>query len=399
MMTSIKIKYRPSQKENGEGLLYYQVIRNRVPRQVRTGFRIFSFEWDEKQETVRFGTDDQRNNYLRSVQYGLKYDQQKISSIAEQANENVSVDELIADYEHDYFQKTLLFNFMEMLIERYNHNGQIRTAETYRSALNSFRRFRGGCDIPLEELSADIIESYQSYLRHNDAGVNTISFYMRRLRAVYNRAVEQKLVSAANLFRHVHTGMEKTVKRAISTNAVSAIKMLQIQRKPSREFARDLFLFSLYTRGMSFIDMAFLLKTNLRDGILTYRRKKTGQKLTIVWKPEMQYIVDKYNLDDSPYLLPVIRPGKGDERKQYRHSNANINRNLKLIGKSIGLSTPLTMYVARHTWASIARDIHIPLSVISEGLGHDNEVTTQIYLSTVRTDAVDDANSKIIGLI
>ena len=154
---------------------------------------------------------------------------------------------------------------------------------------------------------------------------------------------------------------------------------------------------SFYTRGMSFVDMAYLRKKDLQNGVLSYRRRKTGQLLFIKWEKCMQEIVDKYDTSQSNYLLPIIKPfGDIDERKQYIYAAHNINRCLKIIGKELGLSVSLTLYVARHAWASIAKSKNVPLSVISEGMGHDSEATTRIYLASLDTVAIDKANSMIL---
>lgn len=111
----------------------------------------------------------------------------------------------------------------------------------------------------------------------------------------------------------------------------------------------------------------------------------------------MQEIVDKYDTSQSRYLLPIIIPQSDkDQRKQYIYAAHNINRSLKIIGQQLRLSVPLTLYVARHSWASIARSKNVPLSVISEGMGHDSEATTRIYLASLDTVAIDKANSLIL---
>lgn len=111
----------------------------------------------------------------------------------------------------------------------------------------------------------------------------------------------------------------------------------------------------------------------------------------------MQEIVDRYNIPGSPYLLPIIARLGMDERKQYINASHRINRYLKAIGKELGLSVPLTHYVARHSWASAARSKNIPISVISESMGHDSENTTRIYLTTLDTATIDKANRLILN--
>ena len=149
-----------------------------------------------------------------------------------------------------------LFNYMESIIGRLRQNGRVRTAETYTSTLNSFRKFRDGEDIMLDSLGTEVMEDYEAWLQQRGVSANTVSFYTRILRAVYNRAVDSKIIEDRNPFRHVYTGIDKTVKRALSLMVIKKIKVLDLSLSPALDFARDMFLMSFYLRGMSFIDMA-----------------------------------------------------------------------------------------------------------------------------------------------
>lgn len=293
-----------------------------------------------------------------------------------------------------------LFRYMEQTIAQYQEQGRVRTGETYSSTLNSFRRYRKNADITLRDICSEQMESYECYLRNSNLSPNTISFYMKHLRAVYNRAVDEELIVDRHPFKRVNTSIEKTGKRALSLKSIRKIKSMDFSGSPSKEFARDMFLFSFYTRGMSFVDIAFLKKKSIRNGILYYRRKKTNQQLTIFWEPCMHSILQKYLAPpSSPYLFSIIKELDGNHRRQYLNAMCSVNRSLKIIGTEIGLQHPLTMYCARHSWASIARNEGIPLSVISEGMGHDSEKTTQIYLDSLKTEVIDKANRKILRLL
>lgn len=155
-------------------------------------------------------------------------------------------------------------------------------------------------------------------------------------------------------------------------------------------------MFSFYTRGMSFVDMAYLKKKDLRGGFLSYYRHKTRQFLSVRWERPMQDIVDKYDTADTPYLLPIIRDVSRDDRNQYLSASHQVNIRLKELGARLGLDMPLTTYVARHAWASIAWDKRVSMSVISRALGHHSEHTTRIYLASLDTSAVDCANRDIL---
>ena len=286
------------------------------------------------------------------------------------------------------------------MIDRFWRQGQYRTSETYSSTLNSFSEFRNGVDLYFEDMDSDLLLAYEYHLKSKSLSPNTISFYMKRLRAVYNKAMDDGLVENRNLFRRVFTSSEKTIKRALPLKHIKQLKNLDLSYSSSKEFARDIFLFSFYTRGMSFVDIAYLQEKDLKGKVLSYRRKKTGQLLSIHWEDCMQEIVNKYSSASiSPYLLPIIKNHEFDLRKQYQNVQSLINRNLKSIGKDLNLPIPLTMYVARHSWASIARSEGIPISVISEGMGHDSESTTQIYLASLETQIIDKANRKILKLL
>ena len=238
---------------------------------------------------------------------------------------------------------------------------------------------------------------YEAWLEGNGICPNTVSFYMRILRAVYNRAVEEELTEQKHPFKHVYTGIGKTVKRAIPLKSIKHIKELDLILKPHLDYARDMFLFSFYTRGMSFIDMAYLKKSDLKNGTITYRRRKTGQQLTVKWEKCMEDIIAKYRENTATrYLLSIITNPCSDERTQYRNAICRINVALKEVVGLAGLNIPLTMHVARHCWASVAKSKNIPLSVISEGMGHDSEETTRIYLASLDTSVVDKANSLIL---
>lgn len=139
--------------------------------------------------------------------------------------------------------------------------------------------------------------------------------------------------------------------------------------------------------------------SDLQNGCLKYLRHKTNQLLTIKWEAQMQEIVNRYHVAGSPYLLPIINvPGVG-ERRQYQNGLHRINAHLKIIGKLVGCPIKLTTYCARHGWASIARSMNIPLSIISESMGHTSESTTRIYLASLDNVLIDDANKMIIDTI
>lgn len=397
-MASIKVKFRPSSLADHEGTVYYQIIHDRKVRQLTTDYKVFASEWDESRSMVTTTQKSKHKSFILSIRERIRWDVERLTKIDRRLNSNgltYTADDVIDEFKR-YAHEYSLFNFMESLIAKLKQNGKVRTSETYKSTLNSFKKFRQDKDIMLECLSSDIMEAYEAWHHKRGLAPNTISFYIRILRAVYNRAVEDDIIENRNPFRHVYTGVDKTVKRALPLAVIKKIKALDLSLTPTLDYARDMFLLSFYLRGMSFIDMAFLKKSDFKNGYITYRRRKTGQQLIIEWTKEMQIILDKYPENKSDYLFPIIRNTGTNERWVYHNIGYNINYSLKSVAKILGITIPLTMYVARHSWASAAKAKGVSLSVISEGMGHDNETTTQIYLASLDTTIVDKANSLIL---
>ena len=397
-MASIKVKFRPSTVVGQEGSIYYQILHERKPRQLATDYKIFPSEWNDKRGQVVTQNGSPRQSLILSIRERIRWDVERLRKIIrgiDLKGLSYTADDVIDEF-RNYKNEYTLFNFMEAIIIKLKQNGKARTSETYTSALNSFKKFRKGKDILLDCINSEIIKEYEVWLKQSGLVPNSISFYARILRAVYNRAVDSEIIENRNPFRKVYTGVDKTIKRALPLSIIKAIAGLDLSMTSALDFARDMFLMSFYLRGMSFIDMAYLKKSDLQNGRVTYRRRKTGRQLIIGWEPEMQKILDKYPENKTDYLLPIITNPMTDERKTYRNKCYNINRNLKKIATMIGVSIPLTLYVARHSWASAAKSKGIPISVISEGMGHNSEVTTQIYLSSLDSSVIDRANSLII---
>lgn len=378
----------------------FQLIHKRTVRRIRSKYRIRNDEWDKKFEEIAIPSPaSERYSRLKIIRSNIMYELKRLKAIAEKldcSGKDYSLDEIIQKYISGTDTGCSVFDFIRAQAAHKKQLGKIRSSETYQTTLNSFMRFREGIDLTFDMIDSELMEHYEAELRRHGLLRNTSSFYMRVLRTNYRLAVEKGLTPDRHPFKHVYCGMDKTVKRSISFAEIKKIKELDLSRKRVMDFARDMFIFSFCTRGMSFIDMAYLKKNDLKHGCLTYRRKKTGQLLVIEWTKQMQDILDKYKPNSTQYLLPIITREDGNERRQYQNQMRKINRRLKDIATSIKLPVPLSLYYSRHSWATIARCKDIPISIISEGLGHDSEITTQIYLDSIKSYEVDKANRKIL---
>lgn len=400
-MATMKVIFRASSCIEQEGSLYYRIIHKRKVRQIHTGNRVFRDEWNDVDGCVAKTGNPSRDEYLSAISKRMNDNLIRIQRIVasfELSGKEYSADEIVMQY-NDADAVVGFLSFTRKIISENRQMGRISASEHYSAALNSFIRFNGDGEISFEEFVPQLISRYECYLKAAGLCPNTTSYYMRKLRAIYNQAVDRGLTVQRNPFKYVYTGVAKTVKRAVTLNVIKSLRGMDLRFDPVSAMARDMFLFSFCTRGMSIVDMAYLKKKNLQNGILVYRRRKTSQQLSIRWEEAMQDIVDRYVDKDSDYLLPLIKSNGMDARRQYLNAAHVINRRLKKLGNQLGLVMPLTMYVARHAWASIARDNNVSISVISQGMGHDSEKTTRIYLAALDTSALDKANNDIISLL
>lgn len=402
-MASIKLKFRPSTVKGREGTLFFQIIHQRQVRQIYTELHIVEEEWNMEKGTIIIlhKADASRIKYLTSAKKILYEQQTKLQVVINHLeNKGIQYDcrDVVAAFNSPQAVVGII-SFSRKLIDEMERIGKRSMARRFTTSLNSLLRYTDGKEVEWADVSSTFILGYEEFLIQRGLCRNSTSFYMRNLRSVVNRAIELDYNVPRAPFRHVYMGVDKTQKRAVTLDVIRLIRDIDLTGHPSLDFARKVFMFAFYTRGMSFVDIAFLKKTDLHNGVISYSRRKTRQQLQIKVEPETRALIDSFGTNDGPYLLPIISENEQSTELQYENAYFRINRNIQKVGKLIGLETKLTLYVARHTWASIALSNNVAVSTISKAMGHDSEKTTTIYLSSLDTTAVDRANSNIIRLI
>ena len=402
-MTSIKIKLRRSTVKDREGTLFYQIIHLRKVRQIYTELHLRNEEWNSVVYSIVVPpeTDPQRAKYLTAIKESLKDGINRLKAIISQfdgSGTSYTADDVVTAYNAPV-AVTGVVSFSRKLISEMRKIGKRATANRFEISLKSLLRYTEGNEIAWSDLTSTFILGYEEFLLRRGLCRNSTSCYMRNLRSVVNRAIEQDYEVPRNPFKHVYMGVDKTVKRAVPLATVCKIRDLDLTGYPSLDFARNVFMFAFYTRGMSFVDIAFLKKSDVSNGVITYSRRKTRQQLRVRIEPVTRKIIESFGKNESQYLLPILSDGGESVELQYVNAYNRVNRNIQKIGKMLGLETKLTLYVARHAWASIAHTNNVSLSTISKAMGHDSENTTLIYLQSLDTSSVDKANSDIIRMM
>lgn len=397
-MAKLKVKLRPSSVPGKAGTIYYYLSHRKVVRHIKTTIHLKPEEWNEESAMIKDSVPGHANLQSR-IEADLAYINALLRDF-QLSGCDFTADSVVEKFKSS-LSKVSVLRFFENQIQLLVECGRFGTARNYRSTLQSLKSFLKGRDLAFTELNSEFVEFYNEHLQRKGLVRNSISFYMRTLRAVFNKAVRRGLCRQSYPFRDVYTGIDKTRKRAVDEETVKRLIQCELPEKSGLAVARDMFLFSLFTRGMSFVDIAFLRKEDISGNAIHYKRRKTGQYLDIRIEPCIQNIIDKYidkDADSSnPYVFPLLSGDRtqGDYMTYLSRLRA-YNASLKQLSAMLGLPKTLSSYTARHTWANLARLQNIPLSVISQGMGHTSEKTTIIYLKSLENTLIDGANKTLL---
>ena len=404
MITSVKLMLNKSRiLNNGSYPLVFQVIHNRRKKLLYTGYRMKEEVFDESEGKIMNGVGStftatevvKMNRELRKMRNQIDIRIRQLERTREEfAVEDILTQNAFGTGKSQFY----LLRYINAQIERKQELKKVGMAAAYKSTRSSLAKFIGRPDVRMSEVDLAFVRRYEDFLYSNGASGNTVSYYLRNLRSLYNQAVTDGYHPRGEYpFAKAQTRPAKTVKRALSRTDMQNLADLNLENEPELEFTRDLYLFSFYAQGMAFVDIVLLKKADICNGVLTYSRHKSKQLIRIVVTPQMRSMIDKYNTENE-YLFPIISGEYASGYKRYRLALGRINRHLKKIAVVADIKVPLTTYTARHTWATLARDYGAPISVISAGLGHTSEEMTRVYLKDFDVSMLNQVNSIVTNL-
>ena len=396
-MATVKVKLRPSSVEGKAGVIYYQITHNRKTQQITTRLRVCPSDWDADEEKLAPLAPNRSviQNHIDSDVASLR----RIILEIDRCGGDYSVSDIVNRFKSPK-SHILVLDYIRSQVEQLRATNRLGTAKNYEKTMCSFSEFLDDVRLPLSALTEQVITDYNSFLIQRGLVRNSVSFYMRVLRAIYNKAVRQKIIEQQHPFAEVYTGIDRTRKRAVPESVIAKLHRLRLETGSSLALCRDMFIFSYCTRGMAFVDIAYLKKSNLQNGMICYARRKTGQLLSVRIEPSIQRIIDRYADTESPYVFPILT--SVDATEAYEQYQVALNTHNRLLGRLsviLGCDYKLTSYTSRHSWATAARNHNVPISVISQGMGHTSEQTTQIYLTMLENSVIDEANKGIIGCL
>lgn len=399
-MTSVQLKLNQYRAlKDGTYPLVFQLIHLRDKKLIYTPYKLFSEEFDSSSGEVHVVPSNVRDaREVRKINRKLKRQRRDIESVIsalEGNNATYTTSDVVARYKiaHD---KLSLLAYIDMQISVKCQQKRYGMEAALHNTRLSVASFIGSRTVNLSDFNTKFVHEYETYLLGRGVSQNTICYYMRNLKAIYGKAkIEGYPLPAVYPFDHIRSRPCKTVKRALEQEDVRGLYHLDLSERPSLEFARDIFIFCFLCRGMPFVDAVYLKKENVYGGIVDYCRRKTKQRLQVAVTAQMEQLMNKYR-NESPYVFPILHGDDDrDLHRQYRLTLERVNRLLKEIGKMCGITVPLTTYVARHSWATLAKKNGAPVAVISEGLGHTLEKTTHIYLKEFEHEVIDLVNERV----
>jgi site-specific recombinase XerD len=390
-------------KPDGTYPLLLRIIHGKTSSQISLGKFFHEKDWDAKERKVKSsykGTESvtRLNNWISkkksdALDQITKLEEKKILqtlSTAQQIKENI---ERNAEY-------VSFFDYMQKLIDQMTEAGRIGNARSYKSVLSMLKTFCGERALFFTDLNYAFLLKLEASHQKKGNSPNGLAVYMRTIKAVYNQAIKDGLVERELYpFANYQIKTQKTQKRAISVDSINKIEKLSLAPKHPLYHTRNTFLFCFYMRGLPYADMARLKPSNIVDGRIFYQRQKTDKPYNVKITREIQSILQVYlkGKEKDDYVFDIIkRSTQAEIYRDIEWARNRYNKKLKDLGELCGIHENLTTYVARHSFATIAKNLNVPITTISDMLGHESTKTTEIYLDSLPSDLMDAFHQKII---
>lgn len=404
------ILYKSKTYSNGNHPIYLRLTkdRKRTYRSVK-GLTCHPNYWnDKKNEPRKSHPDRERLNKILSDTI-QEYEEAQIELISE--GRDITIDRILQKAEAPESKNRTVLEFYNKIIEELEARGKTGNLRHYKDVKKQLENFLASNkvrDILFSDIDYSFLTDWETYLRQRQVMETTLFAYLKNLRAVYNRAIKEGIAKAENYpFQEYKLSQfnTSTIKRAVSRGDIKAIESLDTSNELPRIIeAKQYALFSYYVFGINLTDMAYLRWADIdSNNVLSYRRQKTGEVITVELFPEALQIADYFRplTGNGPYIFPIIDP-EVHATAQSREDRINkvrtrTNKALKEIARKTGIEGNLTMYTMRHSLASHLHEKGAPASIIQSVLGHQTEAQTRTYLAGLNQKTVMDEVKKVLS--
>lgn len=401
MNTYIKISLDTRRKNTKTYPLIFRLTHNRKSTSIATGHQIEVTDWDDNKQKIKpsfKGTESpgRLNNLLQKKMAHMvdiltrldDHGKLKYMSISE-----------VRNHITQSTNKITFFQFTDNQIKELKQAKRVGNARVYQHTLNAVKNFRKNRDFTFDELNLDFLNRFERHYLAKGNKLGGISVYLRTVRAINRKAIKAGIADKEGYAFDDYTIRNgKPQKKALTLSAIRKISELELDEGTALFRDKNIFMMSFLLNGMSFVDLARLKLSNIVDGRIQYARQKTEEPFNIKIHDQLIPILDYFSKDKrkSDYLLDIIPDGNPvDQYNKVTWARKRYNKNLKELAKMAGIEENVTSYAARHTFASGADDIGIPLTAISQMMGHKRISTTQAYLSGLRKSKIDTYQDEI----
>lgn len=388
-------------KSDGKYSLVFRITYNRSTINLLTGINIYSENWNSTGSTINNSCINYKElkktlltKYAALQKHILQLEDDGIFSF-ENLRELVNKGKAIKKH-------TTFLSFANKLITDMMDIRRTGNAIVYQTAVNRLLNYCNDKSITFERINYNLLEAFKQQLIKDGIKTNSISNYLRTIRAIYNKAIKEKIVDKSCYpFGEVQIKTERTAKRAIQLSDVQSIYAVEYKANTPKWHAKNYFLLSFYLRGISFTDLAYLKTDNQAKDRVLYSRRKTKAKLNIQITDTAMDILNLYQDENKKYFLPVlpsniIEDGLAAKKIIYQWIKTT-NKWLRKIAQDLSIEADITTYVTRHSWATIAKRLGYSNEIIAEALGHEHgNRVTNIYLDKFDINTIDEMNEVII---
>ncbi|UEG49831.1 site-specific integrase [Ferruginibacter lapsinanis] len=394
-------------KANETYPLKLRVFQNRAYKECSLNIAILENDWDSNLQVV-LSTNDSYTA-LNSKLTSTKAKVQKLIFLSEDLEEFTTPEKIISQLKRKEQQKNPIskpdiIKYGEEHIAKLQIAGKIGNSIVYSCAINKLKEYCKSDKLTFEAIDYRFLENFNTTLLNKRIKVNTISLYLRTIRALFNKSIREGILEMKYYpFNSFKIKNERTINRTLTKSEISQLLALDLKVGSTIWHHRNLFALSYCFIGINFSDLLTLTKENFIDGRIVFRRSKTHKIYSIKIQSKAKEIFHYYfkSLPDcsKKFVLPFVENNSNliILKNDILQAIKNTNDYLKKMAGLCSIDKKITTYYARYTWANIARELGYPKDMISEALGHESgNRVTGIYLDNYSNEIIDNMNDKVI---
>jgi integrase len=403
--TVTAILYKSKTLASGEHPIMIRVSKNQSRKYISLGLSCNEKDWDVKSNLPK-KSHPNKAVIDSIIAKKVKEYKDKILNF-KQEDKDFTPDVLIAETNKP-LKRTTIFAYFALKIQHLKDRKQIGNAKVYIDTLSQLKTYVDNKDFSFSQLDYSFLVKFETHLKSKGLSDNGISVRFRTIRALFNSAIDENFakrdIYPFDKFKISERYSTKTQKRAITKEDIKKVEALIFKKNTSEFEAQQYFLFSYYGQGINFVDIANLKWRNLINGRIFYKRAKTGNELNFKLAEPALNIIEHFRLAknslQNDYIFPILNTDihltPTQKHNRVHKVLTRVNKDLKNIGKEAGVVTPLTSYVARHTFATVLKRSGVNTAVISEAMGHQTEAITQTYLKSFENSIIDEAMEHLL---